>query len=181
MNLSFLKQPLNRFLVFSLILYIIWKLLYDLVLQPYTNIDLNLIQFTIRVSKFFLEAMGYEVFMSLPRLIGIDGTSGLLIGDPCDGMELFGLFTIFIIAFPGPPLKKMFFIPIGILCILSLNIFRVIGLAIVQLHTSREWTEFNHTYTFTILIYGCIFLLWMYWVKKFSGISFKKKQKTEKL
>jgi exosortase family protein XrtF len=129
--------------------------------------DLFVIDKTVAVSKWILEGLGYTVFTGSDRLIGIDGTGGLWIGDNCNGIALFSLFTGFIIAYPGNWKKKLYFIPLGILMIEILNILRVVFLAILDTH-SRTWTEFNHTYTFTIIIYGFIFFLWMLWTNKIS-------------
>jgi exosortase family protein XrtF len=122
---------------------------------------------TIIISKWILELFGYVVFTGVERVIGVDGTGGLWIGDNCNGIALFALFTGFIIAYPGNWKKKAIFIPLGILLIEFMNVLRVVCLAILDTY-SRKWTEFNHTYTFTIIIYGCIFLLWMLWVNKVS-------------
>jgi exosortase family protein XrtF len=167
MNLKFLKSPLSRFLVLILAFYLIWYLIYDLWLHPAETIDLFVIDITVAASKWLLELFGYTVFTGADRLIGVDGTGGLWIGDNCNGIALFALFTGFILAYPGNWKKKLYFIPLGIILIELLNILRVVALAILDTK-SRAWTEFNHTYTFTIVIYGFIFLMWMLWVNKVS-------------
>jgi exosortase/archaeosortase family protein len=73
-------------------------------------------------------------------------------------------FALFVIAFPGSVKKKLWFIPLGIVIIHFANVLRVIGLAAIN-YVAPQYLEFNHTYTFTILVYGIIFLLWMWWVK----------------
>lgn len=132
------------------------------------TIDLIVIDCTIFLSKTILEALGYTVFTGVERVIGVDGTGGLWIGDNCNGIALFSLFAVFIIAYSGKPKAKIVYIILGILSIQLLNVLRVIGLAILDTH-SRAWTEFNHTYTFNILIYGYIFFLWMLWVNKYGN------------
>ena len=87
--------------------------------------------------------------------VGVAGHAGPRIGEPCDGVELFALFALFILAFPGPWLKKLGFIPLGILILHGANIGRVVVLARIQA-TSPEWLEFNHDYTITIPIYGLV-------------------------
>jgi exosortase/archaeosortase family protein len=79
-----------------------------------------------------------------------------------------------VVAFPGPWKKKMWFVPLGILSIYLINSLRVIGLAVNHM-VSQESFDFNHKYTFTILIYGAIFFFWMIWVNRFSGINVKSK------
>jgi exosortase/archaeosortase family protein len=81
------------------------------------------------------------------------------------------LFAAFVIAFPGPWKTKVWYVPAGILAIYLINSLRVIGLALNRMF-SNESFEFNHKYTFTILVYGAIFWFWMIWVNRFSGIQF---------
>ena len=167
MNFAFLKNPIVRFLIIVFALYIGWYFIYNLWLHPAETLDLYVIDATVAASKWILESLGYAVYTGADRLIGIDGASGLWIGDNCNGIALFSLFACFIIAYKGKIKYKLIYIPLGIISIQLLNIFRVVVLAIIDTY-SREWTEFNHTYTFTIIIYGYIFLLWMTWVNRFS-------------
>lgn len=162
------SNPIAKFLSIALFLYIIWYVIYESFIKPNQVLDLFVVDNTIYFSQKILNKLGYQTFTrGYDRLIGIDGTNGLWIGDKCNGIELFSLFAIFIIAYPGNFWKKIIFIPSGILIIHSLNILRVIGLAIVQLNFP-EWTEFNHTYIFNVIIYGIIFLLWIIWINRFS-------------
>ncbi|MFL5763717.1 MAG: exosortase X [Bacteroidia bacterium] len=167
MNIAFLKNPVARFLLIIFSLYISWYLVYDLWLHPDERFDLFIVDLTLSMAKWILEAMGYLVFTGADRLIGIDGASGLWMGDNCNGITLFALFTCFIIAYKGRIRYKLFFIPAGIILIHLLNVLRVVILAILDTH-SRAWTEFNHAYTFNIVILGFIFWLWMIWVNRFA-------------
>jgi exosortase family protein XrtF len=115
--------------------------------------------------------MGYESFISdnaTIRTVGIDGTHGLWIGDPCNGLTLFALFAIFIVAYPGPWKHKLWFIPVGITVIHFLNVMRITALCIIVMKRP-EWLDFNHTYTFQLLMYGFIFGLWWIWIQKLSS------------
>ena len=159
-----LKSPVSYFLVRIFALYIFWYFIYNLWLHPHTGLDLSLVKITIRFAQLLLESAGYNTF-SWARTIGISGTQGLIVGDPCDGIALFATFTAFITAYSGPVLKKMVFIPLGILSIFLLNVLRVFALTIME-NYSVELTEINHNYTFTIIIYAYIFFLWMLWVSK---------------
>lgn len=170
-----LKNRITRFLITLFSFYIVWYLIYDLWLHPNERLDLLVIDFTVAASKWILELLGFTVYTGADRLIGIDGSSGLWIGDNCNGIALFALFAGFIIAYPGNWKKKILFIVAGILLIEILNILRVVLLAILDTY-SRAWTEFNHTYTFTIIIYACIFFMWMLWTNKISGLTLKEKE-----
>jgi exosortase family protein XrtF len=170
MDRAFLKNPVVRFLLIVFALYLLWYLVYNLWLHPAEQVDLFVIDLTVSMSKWILETMGYLVYTGADRLIGIDGASGLWIGDSCNGIALFSLFACFVIAYKGKIKYKLLYIPAGIVCIQLLNVLRVVVLAILDTH-SRAWTEFNHTYTFTIVIYGFIFWLWMTWVNRFAEKS----------
>ncbi len=144
--------------------------MYELWLHPNQKLDLIIVDTTINASKIILEIFGYSVITDATRTIRIDGTGGLWVGDSCNGIALFALFAGFIIAYTGKAIHKIIYVSVGILLIEFLNILRIVALAILDTH-SREWTEFNHTYTFTIVIYGFIFLLWIVWVNKFSNLE----------
>lgn len=165
-------KTLIIFLFYALALYIGWFLLYELYLHPQGYIDSFVIKNSIYFSKQFLQLLGYTVYTVNERQVWIESANGLWVGDPCNGLNLFALFSGFIIAYPGVLKSKLIFIPVGIVLIHLLNILRISGLLLLQLY-APEYMEFNHTYTFTIIIYAFIFYLWMHWVNKYS---FKQKE-----
>ena len=172
MKLSFLKDnKIVRFIVLFIVLYLFWLMLYEWVIHPWGKLDTVVINDSSLWTAYVLELMGYESFISdnaTIRTVGIDGTHGLWIGDPCNGLTLFALFAIFIVAYPGPWKHKLWFIPAGITVIHFLNVMRITALCIIVLKRP-EWLDFNHTYTFQLLMYGFIFGLWWIWIQKLSS------------
>jgi exosortase/archaeosortase family protein len=166
---DFIKNPVILFLLKALGLYVIWYFIYELWLHPIGKLDIWVIKSTLKSALMMLKFFGFQTFTGGERLIGIDGTSGLWMGDNCDCIELCALFAGFIIAFPGNLIKKLWYIPSGIVLIFVLNVLRMIFLSIVQKNFSTKALEFNHTYTFTVMVYLFIFLLWFYWIKKLTG------------
>lgn len=162
-------NPLYRFLISFGVLALIWYPLYYFVIQKYTSLDMLVIDTTLQTSKAILNTFGYTSFIE-GRVLRIAGTSGLWVGDNCNAVALFALFSGFIISFPGNIKSKLWFIPAGIILVFIMNCLRMVFLAIIDTY-SRAWTEFNHTYTFTILIYGFIFGLWMFWVNRYSYVK----------
>ena len=160
------NKPLIRFLVSAVIVYVFWYLLYDLWLHPQRVVDNVVIDSTIKVSEIVLNILGFAVFTK-DRIIGIEPTQGLWIGDPCNGISLFALFTGFIVCYPGKLKIKLLYIPFGIITIFFFNVIRVVALVIIYLYSPAS-LDFNHTYTFTIIIYAYIFFLWMFWVNRFG-------------
>ena len=167
MPLINIKNKTTRFFVLASILYLSWYLLYQWVVKPYTRIDERLISLIITNSAFILKLLGFSVYQSMEdrnlQLIGIDGSHPIWIGSPCNALTLFMFFMLFVIAFPGRVKRKLWFIPLGIVIIHFTNVLRVISLIIINYY-APQYIEFNHTYTFTVLVYGIIFLLWMWWV-----------------
>lgn len=154
------------FLLKAILLYLLWFLLYDNWLLKDGFIDHFLIAHLVDTTSLILKVLGYVTFQYADA-VGIDGTHGVLIGAPCNGLELFALFTGFILIFPGKIKHKVVFIPIGLILIHLLNILRLVGLALI-VNYFPEQLEFNHKYTFTIIVYIFIFAMWIYWVNKFS-------------
>ena len=169
---SFLKNKLVRFILTSFFLFVTWFVLYDLWLHPAGKVDTFIINILVHNSDLLLSIIGFDtiptdILGESIRTVGIDGSHGVWIGDPCNGLTLFALFTGFVLAFPGPIKSKLWFIPVGIVSIHLLNVIRVSALAVIQ-HYAPDYLEFNHTYTFTILVYSYVFYLWHIWSNKLA-------------
>ena len=156
-----------RFFGVAFLAYVLWSVAYEQVLKPSTTLDEVVIEHMVCSTEAVFEAVGWPVG-TYPQpathrdRVGVAGHAGVQIGAPCDGVALFALFAIFILAFPGPLARKAWFIPAGIALLHLANIGRVVVLTRIQA-TSPEWLEFNHDYTFTVLIYGLVFALWYLW------------------
>lgn len=161
-----------RFICIAGSLYLILYLVYQFFVKKYTHYDQNFIGGIIRAAEYFLKSLGYTTFTVLQdhdfQVIGIDGSNGVWVGSNCNAITLFTLFSVFIIAYPGHQKSKLWFIPLGIILIHLLNLLRVVALALIAYYYP-SYLNFNHTYTFTFLVYSFIFLLWMLWINKYSS------------
>jgi exosortase/archaeosortase family protein len=72
---------------------------------------------------------------------------------------LFAVFTLFLLAYPGPWRHKAWFIAFGLLTIHVINVLRIAALCII-VTIDYELLNFNHDYTFYVIVYGWVFLLW---------------------
>jgi len=167
------NDPVYRFLLKAVFLYVVWYVLYQEWLHPSGDLDMAVIRNLEAIASFILTGIGFSLIseseISSIRTIGIDGTHGLWIGDPCNGLVLFALFVGFVLVYPGPWKKKLWFIPFGIVTIHILNVLRIVGLALtVHYFPDPELLDFNHTYTFTFLVYGYVFFLWYIWATRFA-------------
>lgn len=166
-NISKQDKFISLFILKAVGLYLLWFLIYDNWLLNNGFVDHFLINHLVQVSVKIVELLGYTSFVYADAF-GVDGTHGVLIGAPCNGLSLFALFAGFIIIFPGKIKHKLLYIPIGLLAIHLVNIARLVGLALVVVYYPNS-LQFNHKYTFTIVVYAFIFALWMIWVKKFAS------------
>lgn len=161
------QNKITRFFILAVVFYLSWFLLYELLIKPYTQIDESLIGVIISNAALLLKLFGFTTYRAVEaddmQLLGIDGAHPVWIGTPCNALTLFAFFTFFILAFPGNRKQKLWFVPLGILIIHLANVLRVVGLVLISFYQA-EYLDFNHTYTFTVLVYGIIFALWMWWV-----------------
>ena len=167
-----MDRGLLRFLTFGFSVYLVWYVLYAYWLKDSTMLDEYLIHSMVWVSEYILTAMGFALYEfasgDLRWQLGIANSPGLLeIGAECDGLVLFVLFAAFVVAFPGPARRKLWFIPAGIAAIHLANLIRVVSLVMVNFYWPRS-LAFNHDYTWTVLIYGFIFWMWYLWTTRLS-------------
>ena len=173
------NKPLSRFLMKAAVLYLGWHLLWFNWVEPDGTLNHYLTYNTAWISELVLNTFSSHTFSLSPfseqnTYLFKDGIPVVLIEHGCNGLILMVLFAAFVIAFPGPWKAKLWFVPAGILGIYLINSLRVIGLAVNHM-ISKESFDFNHKYTFTILVYGAIFYFWMIWVNRFSGINVRSK------
>ena len=165
------RDPVLRFLLLAGALYVGWYLLYSFWLHPHSRLDRLLVDNLAWISGGVLELLGYELLpdpgFDNNRYIGVQGGHHLWIGDACNGAGLFAVYIIFLLAYPGPWRAKAWFAILGLLSIHVINALRIAALAII---VSIDWEllSFNHDYTFYIVVYGWVFLLWFIWIKRFS-------------
>lgn len=165
------KNKFHFFIIKASILYGLCFFLYEFIVKRNTMGDQLFIRDIINLCQLIFKMMGYETFASKEvndvQVFGIDGSNGVWIGGPCNGITLMFLFAIFIIAYPGNLKNKLWYLPLGVVIVYSINILRIIALALISFRCP-QYLDFNHTYTFTFIAYSAVFGLWMLWVNKFS-------------
>lgn len=89
----------------------------------------------------------------------------------CNSISVIILFISFMIAFAGRLKPTFLYIFSGSILIYSVNLIRIVILSIGLYH--YPWRrDLLHTVIFPLIIYGLVFLLWMFWVNSFH--KFKK-------
>jgi exosortase family protein XrtF len=87
----------------------------------------------------------------------------------CNSVSVIILFISFIVAFSGKPKTTFMYILSGSVLIYAVNLFRIVILSIGLYH--YPWRrDILHTVIFPGIIYGMVFLLWIFWVNRFSNM-----------
>ncbi|MBU6123390.1 exosortase X [Hymenobacter siberiensis] len=159
-----------RFMLVAGALYLAWFFGYEQWLAVDGRLDAVLCHHIAAASVGLLRTGGFAAALAGPglNLVLMSGEPSVIVGAPCNGLVLYALFGGFILAFPGSWRRKVWFIPSGMLLIWVLNVLRVAALA-VNHHYSHETVAFNHHFTFTFVVYGVIFGLWMFWVRRLAA------------
>lgn len=85
----------------------------------------------------------------------------------CNAVSIIILFLSFIVAFAGKFKTTLLYGLAGSVIIYAFNLIRIVILSVGLYH--YPWRrEILHTVIFPMLIYGTVFLLWMFWVNRFS-------------
>ena len=99
------------------------------------------------------------------RLLLLDGRPSVIVGAPCDGLVLYFLLAGFVLAYPGPGLRRWWFIPLGIGALWLLNVVRIMVLALNHQY-SPETFDFDHHYAFNVVAYSALGGLWLLWTRQ---------------
>ena len=163
------NRLLIRFLIVAGTMYLAWFFGYEQWLALDGRLDAALCAHLNRSGVAVLQATGFAAAVSPtnPFLLLMNGQPSVIVGVPCNGLVLYALFAGFVVAFPGPWQRKLWFIPLGIGLIWLLNVLRVTALAL-NFHYAHQSVDFNHHYTFTFIVYAFIFGLWMLWARRLA-------------
>ena len=172
----------NKFIIFFLLkaigLYAVWFIVYDLWLKKTGALDDWIIDKIVRFSFDILTFLNYDVNVDFNKLWLSDAAAAVRIESPCDGLELYALFSGFVLLFEGNWKHKVWYIPLGVFVIYFFNVLRVVALALNGFY-SKSQLEFNHKYTYTIIMYAITFTGWMIWVKYFTESSIDINEKSD--
>ena len=88
----------------------------------------------------------------------------------CNAVSVIILFMSFIVAFSGKLKTTVIFILSGSALIYAANLLRI-TLFTMAIYHYPEWQDVLHDVVFPAVIYGFMFLLWIFWVNRFSNLK----------
>lgn len=114
---------------------------------------------------FAVDAEPHETIAGIKLLINKRYVSVVVEG--CNGISVMILFLSFVLSFYQGFKKTLVFSLIGLIIIHLFNVLRIAVITILY-YRFPQYQEVLHQLIFPGLIYGMVFLLWMYWVKQFK-------------
>ena len=156
-----------RFLTWVVVSYFVWNFLYTFWFT-HSSLTALLTVHLAEVTTSIVSYMGMEATL-VDTTIFVDSNRTLFVGNACNGAEFFGIFTCFVLVYPISFKFKWWFVLLGVLCIHILNLIRLVLLVIIYSNYPGHF-DFNHKYTFVLIIYGALFFMWFAWAKKYRQL-----------
>jgi exosortase family protein XrtF len=153
--------------------YIVLTLLYKFYLNSYQAVDLDAITTVSgKNSEQLLRLLNYDAIIQKSsqnpwQEIILNGRFIARIVEGCNAVSVMILFVSFVAAFSGNLKKTLLFIFFGLISIYILNVVRI-SLLIVLIYQFPQYSHFLHGTFFPLVIYGYVFVLWIFWINRFS-------------
>lgn len=168
-------KPTILFLAKFIGIFVVANLLYGLYVTAYSPKPDPITSWVSYHTAFALQGCGWQAVTQdsetrpTTQLI-FEERSVLSIYEGCNGVNMMIIFVAFLIAF-GPIGRTLWwFIPVGLVILHGMNLARIALLFWVSLYMP-DVMYFTHKYFFTAILYVVIFVLWIWWVKKFSAVK----------
>lgn len=126
-------------------------------------------------SEAILDSFGYDAQV-LPHpnepsmKMVLNGNYLARVIEGCNSVSVIILFVSFIVAFSGKFKTTLFYMLSGSVLIYSVNLMRIVLLTLGLYHYPK-YEDVLHTVIFPAIIYGIVFLLWIFWVNRFSKLN----------
>lgn len=166
-------KPFLLFVSIFFLTYIVLTLLYKFYLNSYQANDLDGISMitganTEQLLQFFNYDVSIQKSIQDPWLkIIINEKYVARITEGCNAVSVMILFVSFVAAFSGKFKKTLLFILFGLISIYILNVVRIALLTVLVFYFPAQ-NDFLHGVVFPLIIYGYVFLLWIFWINRFS-------------
>ena len=179
------------FMLILLVFHILWKIfikdifsvqfIYDSAFWLSTKVFVASVwvldAFNVNVTSFDELSIGGKV---KPHVIHYAENNGYIyVNRSCSGLKQFYQWFFLMLLYPGPWKHKLWFIPMGLLIIHIVNIFRIVSMTFVTMTIPQHW-DFMHDYVLRPFFYVVMFFLWVWWNEKYYLKSKLKKQAVEK-
>ncbi|SFD28538.1 exosortase family protein XrtF [Flavobacterium phragmitis] len=166
-------KPFLIFVGIFFLTYIVLTVLYKFYLNSFEANDLDGITVICgKNTEQLLRLFNYDVVVQKSTQnpwmrIVLNGRQLALVTEGCNAVSVMILFVSFVAAFSGKLKQTLLFIFLGVLSIYILNIIRI-ALLTVLLINFPKYEDLLHEIVFPLIIYGYVFVLWIFWINRFS-------------
>lgn len=119
------------------------------------------------VSEIILQTLNFKVLLEPDNILRHPNGNAVQVIWACTGLKQAYIFVCIIAFNRGSFIKKLWFIPLGLLAIYAFNIFRI-AFIVGCIESHPGWFEFLHLYLFKYLFYLLIFFMWVLWEEKIA-------------
>ena len=113
------------------------------------------------VVHWLLDLFGVHTYL-YETIIYHDNGQGVSVVWGCNGIKQSFIFAMIMLFARGPMKHKLWFIPLGLICVYLINVARLLFLVII-VRDYPDSFEFWHGGVTKYLFYGLIFLMWFFW------------------
>jgi exosortase family protein XrtF len=166
-------KPFLLFIGTFFLAYIVLTMLYKFYLESFAVTDVDGItnivgRNTEQVMQFFNCDIKIQKSLLYPYLeVWYNEKFTIRIVEGCNAVSVIILFASFVIAFSGKFRATLLFIVTGSVLLYFVNVIRI-AILTVLLFRFPENGHLLHGVLFPLIIYGLVFILWIFWVNKFS-------------
>lgn len=126
-------------------------------------------------SRELIETLGYSAEIVPHRgedsiMVFINDLLLARIVEGCNSISVIILFTSFVLSFFSNLKSTFSFILAGGVIIYAMNVIRI-ALLTIGIFEYPGYADFMHSILFPLVIYGTVFILWIFWVRFFSKNS----------
>ncbi|MBL0744007.1 exosortase family protein XrtF [Chryseolinea lacunae] len=171
-------KPTVFFLLKFVGIYVVANLLYGAYVTRYRpHVDGATREVTVQ-SAWFLSACGWPTTavddLAAPTTNMVFKTDNILaVYEGCNGINVAIIFIAFLVAFGPMGRNLLWFSVMGLFILHVANLGRIVSLFWVAVYMP-DAMYFTHKYLFTAFLYLVVFVLWIWWVRKYSGLRIPK-------
>lgn len=127
---------------------------------PWETLNDGLRSVLLHLSDGILHVLGYETQMVNEYILRVAGYGGISLGNYCLGFQLMYYFTMLFLIADMAWSRRIAGVVIGILLIQMLNVLRITGLILIDVH-AHHLMFLSHDYLFSAIV--AVVLLFFYW------------------
>lgn len=89
----------------------------------------------------------------------------------CLAIPAMVVFIGTVLLIKSPPGQKLWFITLGLSGIVLINTLRLVFVSLAWVHLSEHFFNMHHSYIYTVVTYGFIFLMLAWWINRNSAVA----------